>query len=190
MTKRILLVTGKPGLGKTTAILKVAEALKTEGYRIGGMISREVRKGGTRIGFEIIDLNSCNRGLLAHIEQQIGPKLGKYRVNLNDLNKVGVSAILDAIRECDIIVIDEIGPMELFSEPFREAVLKALESNKLIIGVIHWRAKDRLVDKIKSMNDAEVFDLTLENRDDIPRVMLEKAKNYLRGRKSETYNMG
>lgn len=112
--------------------------------------------------------------------------MGKYRVNLNDLNRVGVSAILNAIMECDIIVIDEIGPMELFSEPFREAVLKAVESNKLIIGVIHWRAKDKLVDKIKSMNDAEVFDLTLENRNDIPKVILKKAKNYLLERKSGT----
>ncbi|MEM2561752.1 MAG: NTPase [Candidatus Bathyarchaeia archaeon] len=186
VAKRILLVTGKPGSGKTTAILKVAEALKAEGYRIGGMISREVREEGTRVGFEIIDLNSYNRGLLAHIGQQIGPRLGKYRVNLNDLNRVGVSAILNAIMECDIIVIDEIGPMELFSEPFREAVLKAVESNKLIIGVIHWRAIDKLVDKIKSMNDAEVFDLTLENRNDIPKVILKKAKNYLLERKSGT----
>ncbi|MEM4473756.1 MAG: nucleoside-triphosphatase [Candidatus Bathyarchaeia archaeon] len=61
VAKRILLVTGKPGSGKTTAILKVAEALKAEGYRIGGMISREVREEGTRVGFEIIDLNSYNR---------------------------------------------------------------------------------------------------------------------------------
>lgn len=182
MTKRIILVTGEPGVGKTTAILKVAEALKAEGYRIGGMISREVREGGIRVGFEIIDVKSSNRGWLAHVRQQFGPKLGKYRVNLNNLNRVGVSAILEAVKECDIIVIDEIGPMELFSEPFREAVLKALESNKLIIGVIHWRAKDKLVDRIKSMDVAEIFDLTIENRNDAPKVILEKAKNYLHGK--------
>ena len=94
------------------------------------MISREVREGGIRVGFEIMDFSTEQRGWLAHINQPTGPKISKYRVNLTDLDAIGVSSILDAIRNADIIIVDEIGPMELFSPAFRDAVAQALESNK------------------------------------------------------------
>ncbi|MGB9756831.1 MAG: nucleoside-triphosphatase, partial [Candidatus Bathyarchaeales archaeon] len=130
MKKRVLLLTGSPGIGKTTVLLKVVEALKGKGYSVGGMISREVRSCGARVGFEILDLCSNRRGWLAHVNQKVGPQVGKYRVNLNDLDGVGAEAILKAVRECDVIAVDEIGPMELFSERFRVAVGKAFESGK------------------------------------------------------------
>ena len=66
MNKRIFLLTGSPGVGKTTLLLKVVEALRAKGYSVGGMISREVRSCGTRIGFEILDLNTGKSGWLAH----------------------------------------------------------------------------------------------------------------------------
>jgi len=106
--------------------MKTVDALKERGYTVGGMISREVREGGTRIGFEILDLASSRRRWLAHINQKTGPKVGKYRVNIEDLNTVGAQAIIEAVEKCELIVIDEIGPMELVSEKFKEAV-KILE---------------------------------------------------------------
>lgn len=124
--KRILLLTGSPGVGKSTTLLRAVEILKNRGYRVGGIITREVREKGSRVGFELIDLTSNRRGWLAHVKQKTGPRLGKYRVNLEDLNSIGVSAILEAVEKCDIIAVDEIGPMELFSEPFKEAVMKAV----------------------------------------------------------------
>ena len=146
MRKRVLLLTGSPGVGKTTLLLKIMDILRAKGYRIGGMVSREVRSSGTRIGFEILDLASGKLGWLAHINQKTGPQVGKYRVNLEDLDKIGVEAVLKAVRECDVIAIDEIGPMELFSEKFRLAVEEAAESGKLLVGVVHWKARDKLVD--------------------------------------------
>ena len=72
LKKRILLITGSPGVGKTTLLLKVAEALKANGYGVGGMISRDVRTSGSRVGFEVTDLNSGNKGWLASVQQEIG----------------------------------------------------------------------------------------------------------------------
>jgi nucleoside-triphosphatase len=126
--KRIFLLTGSPGIGKTTMLLKIVEALKAKGCSVGGMVSREVRDGGTRVGFEILNLKTKERGWLAHVNQKTGPQVGKYRVNLEDLNNVGVGAIISAVKDCDVVAIDEIGPMELFSEKFKQAVKDAVES--------------------------------------------------------------
>jgi len=185
LQKRVLLLTGSPGIGKTTILLKVIEALKSKGYSVGGMISREVRSGGTRIGFEILDLNSGKSGWLAHINQKIGPKVGKYRVNMEDLERVGVEAIIKAVRGCDVIAVDEIGPMELFSEKFRNAVKEAVESGKLMVGVVHWKAQDKIVDYVKKRQDTEIFTVTFENRDGLHRTVLDKALEGLAKIRSE-----
>ena len=179
MKKRLLFLTGGPGVGKTTVLLETVEALRARGYSVGGMISREVRVGGTRVGFEILDLESSNRGWLAHVNQKSGPQVGKYRVNLGDLNSIGVEAILKAVENCDVVAIDEIGPMELFSEKFKEAVRKAVESEKLLVGVVHWKAKDRLIDAVKRREDVEIVTVTHENRNKLLESIAEKSIEFL-----------
>jgi len=181
LQKRVLLITGSPGVGKTTLLLKVVEALRAKGYSVGGMVSREVRSCGTRIGFEILDLaDNSKHGWLAHVQQKKGPQVGKYRVNLEDLNGVGVGAILKAVRECDVIAIDEIGPMELFSENFKRAASEAFESGKLVIAVVHWKARDKLIDDAKIREDAEIFNVTFGNRDELHKAVLHKAEDFLK----------
>jgi nucleoside-triphosphatase len=159
-----MLITGNPGTGKTTVLAKVVDLLGTRGYSVGGMISQEHRQAGTRIGFVITDLLTQNRGILAHVDQETGPRLGKYRVNMADLETIGAEAIINATESCDLIAIDEIGPMELFSDKFRSAVRKALESGKPVIATIHSSSRDRLIDEMKAREDAEVFKATPINR--------------------------
>jgi len=177
--KRLLFLTGSPGVGKTTVLMRVVEALKAEGYSVGGMVSREVRSCGARVGFEILDLGSGRRGWLAHVNQKSGPQVGKYRVNLGDLDGIGVEAIVRAFENFDVVAIDEIGPMELFSERFRDAVRRAVESGKLVVGVVHWRARNKLIDDVKAREDAEVYLVTWENRDRLHEVIVEKAVGFL-----------
>jgi nucleoside-triphosphatase len=179
LQKRVLLLTGNPGVGKTTVLMKAVNALKEKGICLGGMISREVREGGARVGFAILDLTSSRRGWLAHVNQKSGPQVGKYRVNMEDLNVIGASAVTDALEKCDVIAIDEIGPMELFSEKFKEAVRKALYSRKLVMAVVHWKASDRLINEAKSREDSETFTVTHENRDKLPEAIAEKAVEFL-----------
>ena len=147
---------------------------------MGGMISREVREGGTRVGFEILDLNSGRRGWLAHVNQKAGPQVGKYRVNMEDLNGIGAQAITDAVENCDVVAIDEIGPMELFSEKFKEAVRKALESHKLVLAVVHWKARDTLINEAKKREDAETTSVTTENRESQHKQISENALKILK----------
>ena len=173
--KRLIFVTGQPGVGKTSVLLRSVNGLKNRGYEIGGMISRDVREGGVRVGFEIMDFSTGQRGWLAHINQPTGPKISKYRVNLTDLDAIGVSSILDAVRNADVIIVDEIGPMELFSSAFRDAVVEAVESNKPVLGTIHFGLRNPLVNSIRKREDAEIFEVTYENRETLHNLIIDKV---------------
>jgi len=177
--KRLVFVTGRPGVGKTSVLLRAADNLKNRGYKIGGMISREVREGGVRVGFEIIDFSTEQRGWLAHVNQPTGPQVSKYRVNLTDLNAIGVSSILNAVRNEDVIIIDEIGPMELFSPVFKEAVTQAMDSSKPVLGTIHLKARDTLIDAIKTREDAEILQVTYENREQLHNLIIDRVVQFL-----------
>ena len=178
--QRLLFVTGRPGIGKTSVLLRAVEELKTKGYKVGGMLSREVREKGVRIGFEIIDFYSGQKGWLAHVNQPVGPKVGKYRVNLSDLDIIGAGSIRDATKNAQIIIIDEIGPMELFSRAFREAVVEAMNSGKPLLGTIHFKARDPLVNSIKNLDDAEIIEVTMENRAHLHSILIGKVMQSLK----------
>jgi nucleoside-triphosphatase len=160
--------------------MKTVEALKERGVCVGGMISREVREGGTRVGFEILDLTGSRRGWLTHVNQKNGPQVGKYRVNIEGLNTVGAQAITDAVEKCEVIAIDEIGPMELFSERFKEAVRKALASHKLVLAVVHWKAHETLIDETRKREDAQTITVTLENRESLHKQITGNALKILK----------
>ena len=103
----------------------------------------------------------------------------RYRVNLGDLDGIGVEAITRAVTSSDAIIIDEIGPMELHSPKFREAIRKVAESPKLVVGIVHWKATDSLINEIKRRDDAEVHVVTLENRGNLHELVSGQALNFL-----------
>lgn len=159
--------------------MKVVNALRESGMSVGGMISREVRESGVRVGFEILDPMNNKRGWLAHIDQKNGPQVGKYRVNLQDLEGIGATAIIEATEKCAVIIIDEIGPMELFSDKFKKAVKLALGSGKLVLAVIHAKAKDALIDETKQRDDSMIFIVTSNNRETLTEELVERALGIL-----------
>lgn len=159
MTKNIL-VTGLPGCGKSTLIKKLIA-----GRRVGGITTPEIRKGGRRTGFEIVDLRSGKKSILASIDVKEGSAVGKYKVNLKDLDEIGSKALEEAVenKEVKIVVIDEIGKMECFSERFRRAVIVALESEKKIVAAISYKDFDPFIREIKARPDSRLFHLKREN---------------------------
>jgi len=130
--KRSLLLAGKPGVGKTALIKQALARTKVEG---GGFYTEEIRTGGVREGFRITTLRG-QHAVLAHINISSPHPVSKYRVDIDALDRVGVSALRQALEENDLIVIDEIGKMELLSPQFREVVMQAINSGKKVLGTI------------------------------------------------------
>jgi len=178
--KRLFFITGRPGIGKTTILLNAANELKSIGCSVGGMLSREVRQKGTRIGFEVIDFITGQRGWLAHVNQPTGPQISKYRVNLHDLDQIGVKAIHNAVKDAEVVIVDEIGPMELFSSAFKQVIKDVIDSRKLVLGVIHHSARDPIIDLIKKRDDTEVIEVTIENRQRLHNILIERAIQFLK----------
>jgi nucleoside-triphosphatase len=179
---RIVLLTGIPGVGKTTVLKKSVDALKAKGFMVGGMLSQEVRSGGSRVGFEILSVDDDKRGWLAHMSREQGPRVGKYRVDLDDLSRVGVAAIVKAAENCDAIVIDEVGPMEMYSDDFKQAVLKAIQSTKFVICTVHWHAKGFWLERLKKIEDVHLIEVTLDNREGLHELIVKDVTEFMRER--------
>jgi len=169
----LIFITGRPGIGKSTVCKRVIDALKSLNLRVGGVICPEVRVGRSRVGFKIIDLLSSSEGWLAHVNLKTGVRVGKYGVNLRDLESIGVNAILNALSSADVIVIDEVGPMELKSKSFQKAIYTAFKSAKPVIAVIHWRLSRALQRTFSNLNP-KVYEVTLQNRQKLHQVILKE----------------
>jgi len=174
-----IFLTGEPGCGKTTAIKKISETLTSHGRKVGGIISREIRERSVRVGFNLEDLSTHETGILAHVSQNDGPTVGKYRVNMADIQRVGVSAIKRAIVDADVILVDELGPMELNSMPFILAVKMALATPKHFVGTIHKRASHYLIGAIKSNSAYQIHEVTPSNRNELAMSVTKKIEGQM-----------
>lgn len=166
---KALLLTGRPGVGKTTVVQRVVEQLARPA---GGFYTRELREEGRRVGFELITLDG-QRAILSHVNFGGRYRVGKYGVDVTALDRVGVPAIRQAVIDGRLVVIDEIGKMELFSEEFRAAVLEALEGQSPILGTI-MRGRHPWVDRIKQRDTVEVIEVTPANRDTLVAQLVER----------------
>ena len=167
-TVKNFLVTGRPGIGKTTCIMRIVSLLREKGRSVDGFITREERRGNRRVGFKIVSLGDNKEDYLASIWFRDGPRVSKYVVNLKALESIGVKAIIRALEASDVIVIDEIGPMELFSSIFQDEVLKALDSKKAVLASIHFKAsRYPFGRKIFERKDIRIYELKVANRETI-----------------------
>ncbi len=157
-----ILITGRPGVGKTSLIRELIEDLNLNG---GGFYTQEIRRGKERMGFEIVTLNG-RQGTLASVDFKSPFRVGKYGVNLEDIEKVCCQAMEDGLKGKEVIIIDEVGKMECFSERFRELVVKCLDSPKMVLGVVK-ESKNRFTDTIRGRPDTKVFTLTRGNFEEL-----------------------
>lgn len=154
-----LLLTGRPGIGKTTVIKKLANLV---GEEAGGFITVEVRQGGKRTGFMLECLDG-KKSFLAESNPRGKPRIGRYKVLIENLEGIGVEAIRNAMSEEKILLIDEIGKMEILSMKFRELVLDVFNSDLHVIATIGI-ADDPFLDGIRSIPGVNMIEVTLENR--------------------------
>jgi nucleoside-triphosphatase len=167
----VYLLTGKPGTGKTTVIRQAIAGHKS---KAGGFYTEEIRSGGIRQGFRIVTLDGQD-GILAHVDNSSRYRVSKYGVDLQNLDNIGVAAINNALTESDLIIIDEIGKMELFSSRFRETVLKAIDSGKKVLGTIMLNPHP-LADDVRGHPNVKVVELTRANHDQVLREIMDWLK--------------
>jgi len=156
--KKNLFITGNPRVGKTTLIKEVCLPYWE---KIGGFYTEEFRQGSERWGF-VLKTFSGEEVVFAQKKMKGQAKLGKYGVDLEALEKVGVKAMEDALVKKEVIVVDEIGQMEIFSDRFREVLVKCLNSEKKVLATIRLHSQP-FTDEIKKIANTEILYLKKEN---------------------------
>ena len=177
---RVILLTGRPGVGKTTIVSRVYEHYSKNGFKIEGLTTREVREGGARTGFMITDLASGQEGWLAKKEVGTGPRVGSYVVVSDELEKIGVNALEHSMRgSADLVIIDEIGPMEMTSASFRNNISKVLNGSKTVVATVKFGSRYPEVENAWRMSVH--WEITKENRESIFGRLIRQVDDWIAG---------
>jgi len=156
--KQVYLLTGRPGTGKTSLIKQAVAGMRS---KTGGFYTEEIRSQGIRQGFRLVTLDG-RQATLAHVNISSPYRVSKYGVDVDSLDRVGVPALHQAAQHCDLVVIDEIGKMELFSAKFREAVLQIIDSGKRVLGTIMFNPNP-WADRVKQNPQVHLIEVTRTN---------------------------
>lgn len=161
-----ILFTGPPRCGKSTLIHKIVQKINTPAT---GFFTREIREKGRRVGFSINTLDQ-KEGVLAHERIRSRRRVGKYGINLADIDRIAVPSMMCATSD-ELVVIDEIGKMECFSELFKKTLEGVLDSDRPVLGSIAMKG-DRFIQKIKKRSDVLLVRVTIQNRDELVNMYL------------------
>lgn len=172
--KKNIFLTGAPSSGKTTVIKKVIKGLDVPA---NGFYTGEEKTEGKRVGFLMTTLDGKS-GHLGHQDIKSDFAIRRYGVSIENIENIAVPAI--APVNSHIIILDEIGKMECFSERFKQAATNALESPNIVIGTIAFGGTD-FIQAIKKREDIEIHEVTQENRDSLPDLILRKISSLLKG---------
>jgi nucleoside-triphosphatase len=170
-SQKNILITGFPGSGKTTLVIKLANALKD--LHPVGFYTSEIREGGIRQGFEFIGLDGT-RALLSHVNIQSPYRVGRYGVDIKGFDAF-LSSLALGNSDAGLFIVDEIGKMECYSEKFKELVREILTSDMPVIATIALKGGG-FINEVRKRNDIDIVELTQANRDPLIAGIAEQAK--------------
>ena len=173
---RKILLTGLPSCGKTTVITSLAEFLKHR--KIAGFYTCEIRSQGRRTGFAIRTFSGVE-GILSSTQLPHGPRVGKYRVDVEGFESLVLPELTAGHAQVDVFIIDEIGKMECFSRPFIHAVDAILQGSVHVVATIASKGGG-FIARAKTFPEIEIMQVTTANRNELPQKiarLLEPAKD-------------
>jgi nucleoside-triphosphatase len=157
---RRILITGSPGSGKTTLVERLISNLDVSAY---GFLTREIRENGRRVGFELIGL-SGEKCTIAHVDLASSHKVGRYGVDVSSIDTAVNKELIAGSG--NIVFVDEIGKMELFSKKFRDAITSLWDSDKFVVATI-MAARNAFCDRLKADHCTAMYELSPDNRDNV-----------------------
>lgn len=169
-----VLVTGYPGVGKTTLIRRVLWGLPPA-LTLTGFFTSEMREGGRRVGFEIETLDG-RRGILSHVRFRSPHRVGRYGVDLRGFEQL----VLPLLRAgaANLCIVDEIGKMECLSGAFVRAVTELLDGETPVFGSIALKG-GCFIDRVKARRDVTIVAVTAGTRDDVAGALLIEIRKRL-----------
>ncbi|MBO0657167.1 50S ribosome-binding GTPase [Streptomyces triculaminicus] len=176
-----ILIEGRPGVGKTTAVRALADGLSDR--TVTGFTTREMREGGTRVGF-VLDTLDGRHGVLAHVDFPGPPRVGRYGVDLGVMEELALPALRAVSSRWDaggglpdpVVLIDELGRMELSCPGFQDTVRSLLEAPVDLVATVHVH-RDPFTDALKERDDVEVIHLSQANRDTLPSKLAARLQS-------------
>ena len=171
MKKTVLLLTGVPGIGKSTLIRKVAERVVDRS--LGGFITDEIRGAGGRLGFRLSTFDGREL-TLAHVDIRSRHKVSRYGVDVEMLEEVAATVLGPS---AELYLVDEIGKMECFSQKFINRMSELFDSGKPVVATVARRGGG-FIAEVKCRPDVELLEVTRANRD----LLLEKVLEWIQSR--------
>ena len=177
-------ITGLPRSGKSAVLDKVVSMVvdehkadhhsSTSGQRvIGGMRTEAIIENGERVGYACIDIETGERGVMAHREIDSRNRILGYGIDPSEIDRIGVPAIRNAVGNCEILVVDEVGKFSVESEGFVEVVRAALEYDMPTLLTLHKKSRHPLLQDIRRRDDGRILEVTPVNRALLPYKILK-----------------
>ncbi|MFW9876185.1 MAG: nucleoside-triphosphatase [Candidatus Thorarchaeota archaeon] len=169
---RKILITGPPRCGKSTLITQLIQYYHNKKYIIYGFLTPEIRERGNRIGFNILDIYSEEQSQLARIRNfKTKYRVGKYNIFIEDFDKYLKTSLNLEGKTFNMIIIDEIGKMELFSKFFQNFIKTIFSSRKTIIATIGLKLQHPLKNYLINLPSIHLLNLNRQNS----RLIFEKV---------------
>lgn len=173
-------ISGVLGIGKTETLKRIIDMLEGEGLTIGGMITEPILEDNRQMGFQVMDWETKEKAVFAHLNLNSSIEIKGYGVDLDALNEVGVKAIENAARKNDVILVDEIGKIEVESDRFNDIVKKVMNINKPMILTFNKKSRNPLLQDIRRRDDVRILELTEVNRDLLPYKVVNLLKEEIK----------
>lgn len=165
-----ILLKGAPGVGKSTVVARLVDLLRGKGVPVAGFLTRELREDGRRVGFAVCDLDGTE-AVIARENYTTNVQVGRYRVDVAAFERTALPALIRMLGQNQVVIIDEIGRMQLASTAFVNVLHKIMDRNMPVVATVHI-FEHPVTDGLLRREDVQIVEVSEAARDDLPARLL------------------